>query len=414
MTAELGNVVVVINQIAIILFVGIICKILNKKTGIPYILLLMLSGTALASILLVDGQQLGIIPDTIRMLAIVIIVFANGFYLKVENILKQGAVIIGLSTIGVIITAGIIASVVHLTIGLALLPALFLGSLLCDIDPSAIDNFVWKYPKKVMDILNAEAIMNSPLTIILPLMIYDFAVYTPPINIALPLYLAKLVLLAGVGFLVGIIGFFVGQKALKVAGPDLEELTGLAVALIVFVFAENLGGSGIVAVGITSIFLNSSRTPKKEFFMEFNKDIATLFTIFVFVLLGAEFPIKMLSIIEITHIDFITVISFIIIARIVTVFVVSYKSDLSLWDRLIIGMSSPKGVGPAALAPLALIMAEKSHFMDYAGAYTIIKITYITIILSIILSVATAQIYSTIQKRYKAIQDLKLPKEPEE
>lgn len=413
MAAELGNVIVVINQIAIILFVGVICKILNKKTGIPYIILLILSGTALASISLVDSQQLGIIPDTIRMLAIVIIVFANGFYLKVENIRKRGALIIGLSTVGVIITAGIIASVVHLTLGLALLPALFLGALLCDIDPSAIDNFVWKYPKKIQEILNAESIMNAPLTIILPLMIYDFAVYTPPINIALPLYLAKLVLLAGLGFFVGLIGFFVGQKALKIAGADLEELAGLAIALMVFILAEKLGGSGIVAVGITSIFLNSSKAPKKEFFMEFNRDIATLFTIFVFVLLGAEFPIKMLGILEITHTDFITVIGFIILARIVTAFVVSYKSDLSLWDRLIIGMSSPKGIGPAALAPLALIMAEKSQFMDYAGAYTIIKITYITIILSICLSIATAQIYSMIQKRRKWIQDLKLSEEPE-
>ncbi|MEM4662940.1 MAG: cation:proton antiporter, partial [Candidatus Diapherotrites archaeon] len=296
----------------------------------------------------------------------------------------------------------------------ALIPSLFLGSLLCGTDPEATENIIGKYPKKIQEILNAESILNSPFTVILPLIIFDFAVYRSPITFALPLYLAKIVLLCGVGFVIGLIGYFFGKKALQVAGVDLEELTGLAVALIVYVVAENLGGSGIIAVGVTSILLNSSKAPKKPTFTEFNRDIAIILVIFVFVMLGADFPIRMLNIVEITHIDFITVIGFIIAARLITALVISYKSDLNIWERLLIGMNSPKGMAPAALAPLAIVMAERSELMSTQAAYTIIKITYITIILSILLSMLIAHIYATIQKRKERkseeIKTIEVPK----
>ncbi|MEM4662686.1 MAG: cation:proton antiporter, partial [Candidatus Diapherotrites archaeon] len=114
----------VVNQIAIIFATGLVLKLLSKKTGFPFVVLLILAGSFLASISLIDNKQLGIIPDTLRILAIVIIVFANGFYLRLESITKQGFLILGLATIGVLISAGIIASVVHVTLGLALIPSL--------------------------------------------------------------------------------------------------------------------------------------------------------------------------------------------------------------------------------------------------------------------------------------------------
>jgi cell volume regulation protein A len=391
----LADILGILTQIAIILGIGFILKLFSDRTNAPFVVLLILSGTALATISVLHIQKLGVIADTLRMLALIIVVFANGFYLKTQNILKQGSLILTLATFGVILTATIVAFIAHSLLGLALLPALFLGSLLCGTDPAVVASIMNKFPKKIQTILNTESIMNQPLTVILPLIIFDFVVYKPAIVIALPLYMAKLVLLAGVGIVIGLTGFFIGQHILRLAGVELEEIAGLVIALIVYVLAENLGGSGIVAVGITSVLLNSSKAPTKETFTEFNRELALIFTIFVFVMLGMEFPLQMLDVLEVTRFDFIVVIFSVVLARLITILVVTYKSNLAIAERIKLGLIAPKGIGPAALAPLALAMAATSEFISMQAAFTIIKIVYLTIIISALLAIIVARFFDS-------------------
>ncbi len=389
---ESFSILSILTQIAIILFVGLALKLLCDKTGLPFIVLLILSGTALASISLLKIEFLGIIPDTLRMLALIIVVFANGFYLKVETIMKQRSVVVALATLGVLLTASIVAFISHVLLGLAILPALFMGAILSGTDPAVVANLLKKMPQKLQTILNVESIMNQPLTIILPTIIFDFAVAKAPEILALPIYLGKLIVLVVGGFIAGLLGFFVGQKILKLAGAELEELAGLALALGVFVLAENMGGSGILAVGITSILLNSSKTITKETFSEFNRELALLFTIFVFVMFGMQFPIQLLSMLEITRFDVIVVIFSVVTARLFTVLVIGYKTGLSISERFKLGLIAPKGIAPAALAPLALTMAHASEFVSMEAAFIIMKIVYLTIIVSALLSIIVASV----------------------
>jgi len=392
LTIELTSVLNILTQIAIILALGFALKLFCEKTNMPFIVALILSGTLLASVSLLKIEELGVIPDTLRMLALIIVVFANGFYLKLENLLKQGTLIVTLSTLGVLLTASIVALISHALLGLALLPALFMGAILSGTDPAVVANLLKKMPEKLQTILNMESILNQPLTVILPIIIFDFAIAKTPLPIAVPIYFGKLIVLVSIGFITGLIGFFIGQKVLKLAGVELEEIAGLVVALSVFALAENLGGSGILAVGITSILLNSSKAAVKETFSEFNRELALLFTIFVFVMFGMQFPVQLLSTLEITRFDVIVVIFSVVTARLFTVAVVSYKSGLSWNERLKLGLIAPKGMGPAALAPLALTMAATSEFVSMQAALTIMKIVYLTIIISALLSIIAANL----------------------
>lgn len=378
----------ILNQIAIILAVGIVMKVLCDKTKAPFIVALILSGTLLASVPLLEITSLGFLPELLRVLALIIIVFVNGFYLRVESIKKESNIVIPLATLGVILTAIIITAITYYVLSLPLLPAAFMGALLSGTDPAAVSRLLKKKGARLQTIINSESILNQPLTVILPLILFNYVMFKTPLWITVPFYIGKLILLVGIGIVIGLIGFFLGQRILDLLHVDLEVIAGIMIAIGVYVLAENLGGSGILAVGITSILLSSSKVPQKEAFTEFNKELAFLFTVFVFVMLGMQFSLQELAHLSITRLDLLTVLFAIIVARLITVQVISYKSDLSVNERLQLGLISPKGLAPAALAPLIFIMAAaKPELISPESAFTVVKIVYLTIIISVLTSI---------------------------
>ncbi len=383
-----------VHQIAIILVGGLFLKFLSEKTKAPFTVLLMLFGTLLAFLSIVDmstAPGLNIVGSLVRMLALIIVVYANSFYSDVSTFFKRGPLIVSLSTLGVIFTASIIALILHYFLNLPVLVALFLGSLLCGTDPAVIASMMDRFPERLKAILNAESIANQPLTIILPLMIMDYMLSKQSIFITLTFYFAKFFALIIFGVLTGVFMFFIGRWLLKHTDEELEDIAGLSIAMLSYSIAELLGGSGILAVGIAGILLGSSKTPRKEALAEFNRSLALLFTIFVFVFLGAE--VKTIPL-EITRSDILLVIFFIVLARLITVLVISYKSSLNFKERITLGLIAPRGMGPAALAPLALFIAEQSDMLSSYAAFLVVKIVYLTIIVSAIIAMLAASFSS--------------------
>lgn len=382
------DIAIVLNQIAVILAIGIILKLLSEKIKSPFIVSLILAGTLLASTPFFKIESLGFLPELIRVLALIIIVFVNGFYLRIDSLKKESNIVLPLATVGIILTASIITLISYYALGLPLLAAAFMGAVLSGTDPAAISSLLKKKGGRLQTIINSESILNQPLTVILPLVLFNF-VMAEEAHIALTvgLSIGKLILLAGVGLIIGLVGFFVGQKILNLLHVELEEIGGIMIAVGVYALAESLHGSGILAVGITSILLNSSKVPKRELFTEFNKELAFLFTVFVFVMLGMQFSAQELASLSITRLELLTVLFTVIVARFVTVYVISYKSSLTMQERLRLGLMGPKGLAPAALAPLIFVMASNSELVSMESAFTVVKIVYLTIIISVLLSI---------------------------
>jgi len=380
------NVPLVLNHIATILVIGIALKVLSDKTKLPFVVLLVLSGTLLASTVYFNIEALGFLPELLRVLALIIVVFVNGFYLKLDTIKKESGIVLPLATIGVVLTALIITAITYFVLGLPLLPAAFMGALLSGTDPAALSELL-KKGGRIQTIINSESILNQPLTIIMPLILFDFIVAAEsPLEVFFG-SVGKFIMLVGVGLVVGIIGYLAGKKLLKMLPEDLEVVAGLMIALGVYVLAENFLGSGILAVGIASILLSSAKVPKKHTITSFNKELALIFTIFVFMMLGMEFSLQNLAQLTITRIDILAVLFAVLVARFVTVHVLTYKSDLVMRDRMRLSLVSPKGMAPAALAPLVFLMAASSDLVTLDSAFTVVKIVYLTIIISVLASV---------------------------
>lgn len=228
--------------------------------------------------------------------------------------------------------------------------------------------------------MRAESLFNSPFTVILPLLLLSFVAIPEEALVNIP----KLFLLIVIGIIIGTAGGTLGKRLLENIKQQHSETIALAIVLGTFVIAENLLGSGILAVAVCSIMLNRGHYPQKKFLEEFNSELAFISTLFVFLLLGAQFSISDLVF---SRLEIFTIVIALILARMVTVLVVLFNSEFNLMEKLKIWLIAPKGVAPAALAPLVLLPA-----FGIIGAALIVKITYMAIIISVLLSVIVTRL----------------------
>tara|TARA_Y100000310_G_scaffold331605_1_gene405453 strand:- start:483 stop:1751 length:1269 start_codon:yes stop_codon:yes gene_type:complete len=363
-----------LTQIATVLIIGVALKEISNRTGFPFIVALILAGTAAASIGLLEITAWSGFGELIRTLALIIIVFSAGFRLQLREIKKDSKVIMMLATLGVLITFALITGLMFSLLSISLITAAFLGALLSGSDSASITES-GNVKGRLTTILLSESVFNQPLTLILPLLLLDYIVKPELALLNIP----KFFLLVGVGAAVGFVGAVLGQKILLSLKTDHEEIAGLMIAVSVFVIAENLFGSGILAVAITALLLSSRHIPAKEVLGTFSQQLAFLFTVFVFVLLGMQFSFQQLAQLSITRSEIIAVVITLVVARLASSMIVLFKTGLGLKERLKIGLIAPKGIAPAALAPLLLVTG-------FPGAIQVVKIVYIAIIISVFLS----------------------------
>lgn len=392
------DVLALLTQFAIILGAGIVAKAISNKTKFPFIALLIVFGTVIASIGGLGLEKMGSLPQTIRMLALIIVVFSAGFKLKLKEVQAEGKLIISLATIGVFLTLFIISGFTFYLLSIPLLSAIVLGALLSGSDSAAISSADSGGSDRVKTILLSESVFNQPLTLILPLILLDYLIKPEMAWLNIPKFIAML----GIGITVGIGGAFWGQAILEASRHKHEEIIGLLIAIGVYVIAENFFGSGIVAVAITSLLLSSSASKETHILGKFTEQMAFLFTIFVFVMLGMQFTFGELATLGISRYEVIVIAIAMLVARVVSVSIISYKRGLSFIQRAKLALISPKGIGAAAMAPLFVAFGV-------TGGDIIMKIVYIAIIISVIVSVIAFNFSSG----EKTVKELRKEKENE-
>ena len=370
----------ILTQLAAILIVGFFMKELADRIKIPFIVLLILSGTLMATYGIIDIKSLFPFPDLIRTLAIIMVVFSSAFYINIENIKKHSKSILMLATLGVLLTTLLITVTTLALLPIPFITAAFLGVLLSGTDPAAIATALPKKGSELAGFLRAESLFNSPFTVILPLLLIDYIKLPQEALSNVP----KLFLLIAIGAIIGIAGGLLGKKLMEKTRESHTETLGLVLAIGTYVIAENFLGSGILAVALCSVMLNQGDYPKKGFLGEFNSELAFVLTLFVFTMLGTQFQVADLIF---SRVEIFAVIIALFASRMITVLIVLFNSEFKLMDKIKIGLIAPKGISPAALAPLVMLPAY-----GIIGAELIVKITYLAIVVSILVSVIVTKL----------------------
>jgi len=400
----MASTLIAITYFAILLGLGVLIANFFKKRKVPDSIFLILLGLLLGPTVLgspavsqyinispIDISAMGAVPDFLRTLALILIVFTGMFNVGLRVFKKTSGTSVKFAIMGVLVNTALLGTAAHFIFGLDWVFALLLGGVLSGTADAIIFTFdavLDKDYRRIMTILKTEAVFNSPVCILLPLVFLDFVALQPGAMFEPMTYFKEFVLmmLGGVG--AGIILGLAFSKFAKSMAEDYTVLLMLSIALITYAAAEFIGGSGILAVAVCGLIVGDMSFQEKEDVKRFDDHFSEMLRIAVFTFLGAQVTLAfgMADILPII-IFFIAV----VLARPIFVNIILGKDrkNYTRQEKFVMSFVAPRGIDAAAMAPIvaaALVAANQS-----AAASSILNMVVVVIIMTVLFSTVMAK-----------------------
>ncbi|HDP73890.1 MAG TPA: hypothetical protein ENN46_02960 [Candidatus Woesearchaeota archaeon] len=377
-----------ITFLGVIFLVGITLSILSSRLKIPNMLLLIVAGF-LISIhpYIVENNPMGIeVVATIGVLSLILIVFDSTSRIKLKEFDKLSYDATKLTTVCSLLLIVIAGLVMFFFLGVSSLAvALIFGSLLIGSDPSAIASLIEVKQNKALRLLLIESIFNSPLTVVIPLIIVDYVRLVPGASMSfmdtfLVSFIAQVVAGIGAGFLVGIVIFKLMRNKYS------EKLSPVAIftaAILAYSLAELVKGSGIFAVTTLGLFFGNVYFKNKDILQHYSSVVAEIMQILVFVLIGFAFSFKEISLAFMLKLFL--VFAVLCLVRMLAVLLVFRNSSYSQLEKLFLTFSFPKGIA-AAVAIIAVQMTGllSTELINLAIGVLFLSVVFSTVSIKII------------------------------
>jgi len=377
--------------IAVLLFVGVLCSWLSNKFRIPDMMLLILMGIFFGH-LDYKGESLVQFPEvflsSLAILALAMIVFDSTARLRLKELDTFSFNALKLTITTIICTLVLFTAAAHYILGVPVWSGLLFAAVMSGTAPEAM--LPAKGKGKALTLLKMESIFNTPLTVIIPFLVLDLMQnitntgLTEIVEQMLP-FVMKFIVGIGSGVFVGIILFKIVQR---VYAEVYSPLAVIVSALLSFVLAENLGGSGVLAVTALGLFFGNVYVKEKITLLGIETVFAKALYILVFILTGVIIQIPFTKEFFITSFILFTILVFI---RFIGVWL-ACRPQYSTKDIVFMSLVAPKGVATAAVVfILAVEHADKIS--------TVLDMTFAFILYSIILASITEWVKSFHEKR---------------
>jgi potassium/hydrogen antiporter len=286
----------------ILVGVGILSTKLSGRIGIPGLVLFLLVGMLAGSegiggVAFEDyGLALGI-----GTAALAIILFDGGLRTSYSAIGRAWKPALVLATVGVLLTALLTGLAAAYLLGLPLLHALLLGSIISSTDAAAVFYILRKQGVRLEERLSAtlevESGSNDPMAVFLTIGFSELILgRMEPGAALLGLFAAQMGIGAAVGVGVGYGGArLINRIRLDAAG--LYPVLAAAIGITAFGMAAVLGGSGFLAIYLAGIVLGNQRVVFRQGILLFHDGAAWIAQILMFTLLGLlSFPSLLLGV----------------------------------------------------------------------------------------------------------------------
>ena len=371
-----------ISYIGAILLAGLLSSMISRKLQIPNLLLLILLGMGL-SLIKVDGKILMQFPPvfltSIAILTLAMVVFDSSSKFKFKKFDSISAQAMKLSLVFLLLNMVFLSGLVfYLLKPDSFFLALIFAAVVSGTDPSATLQILGSAKSKMFELLKVEAILNTPLIVLIPFLIIDLMQGVSGFGFdiiasqAIP-FAQQFVTGIGTGILIAII-FFRFMK--KHYSATLSPLAMLTAALLTYVIAETLGGNGVLAVTTAGIiFGNVYHVKHMKKLLEFGEEFALILEIIVFVLIGSiiSIPFTKAFLIPATVIFLVY-----LVIRLLSV-EISFPHEFAFKEKLYMSLNIPKGI---AVAVVIFTLATQS----IPGMGMILDLILLFMIYSIVLS----------------------------
>ena len=274
---------------AVVILSCVLFQRLSGKVGVPallfFILLGMFFGTDGVVKIPFDNFELA---QNVCSVALLFIMFYGGFGTNVRSARPVAAQAVLLSSVGTVLTAGLVGVFCHFVLGVALWESFLIGAVISSTDAASVFSVLrsrhlnLKY--HTASLLEVESGSNDPFSYMLTTIVLSVMHGGSSGG----QFAAMLAAQIGYGVLFGVV---LALAARWVLGrfrfsAGFDAVFAVAVALLSYVLPEMLGGNGYLSVYLTGMILGNSRIPNKSGLVHFFDAATALMQMVLFFLLG--------------------------------------------------------------------------------------------------------------------------------
>ncbi len=396
----MADMVIIVSYFSFLLGSGVLVANLMKKVQIPDTFLLLLVGLMCGptiwrnpavmqyvDFIIVDVDAMSVIPDFLRVLALVLIVFVGAFNMNFRELKRFSDISVNLAFIVVILNILVLGIAAKLIFGLAWIPAFLIGAIISGTDASVVFTFEETLKKygNALTVLKVESILNSPLSVLIPLLFLDLLKRSPGAIVEPLIYMSQFwqMIVAGIGS-----GVVIGLMITKILNRMLKEYTALiifSIALFTYGLAESVGGSGMLAVAVSGFIIGNLGFPHKKKVREFHSELSEMLRISVFTLLGAQIFLDLNPLLLAVEFLF-ALLVFVVRPIFVTYVARGFSEDVGYEGFTLLRFAAPRGISAAAMAPIVAVAL---------GDNLIMNLVFMVIFFSVLLSSIVANLVST-------------------
>lgn len=382
---------------AILLLLSIVASKTSGRLGVPSLLLFLLIGMLAGS----DGPG-GIefssagIAQMLGVFALILILFSGGMdtrWESVKPVLWKGVL---LSTLGVLLTAGVVGAFVYFLTDFSLVEGLLLGAIISSTDAAAVFSILRSknigLKGRLRPLLELESGSNDPMAFFLTITLTQLAVNTDSsIWAGVISFFIQMSVGAASGYLMGkIMVWVLNRIKLDYDGLYPVLLTGLV--LFTYAMTASLNGNGFLAIYIAAVILGNNNFIHKKSMLKFYDGQAWLMQIVMFLALGLlVYPSKILPVVGTG-----LLVSFVLIfiARPIGVFLSLSFFRMQIREKTLISWVGLRGAVP-------IIFATYPLMAGLVKADTIFNIVFFVVLTSVALQGTTLSFVAKWLKLYR-------------
>lgn len=337
-----------------IVLLAILAVRVSVRVGLPSLLIYLAMGVVLGESVLGVEFDDAKTAHALGFAALVVILTEGGLTTKWSEVKPVIGLGLALATVGVAISAGIVAAVAHFALDLPWELALLVGAVTAPTDAAAVFAVLRRVPLRpsLLGALEAESGLNDATAVLLVVLLSSEGGMEHGVLGFLAVAAFELVGGLLLGAIVGVAGAWVLRRvALPASG--LYPITFLAIAVLSYAGAATLHASGFAAVYVTALWLGNSELSHRASTRSFAEGFAWLAQIGLFIMLGllaspSEFGVEHL----IGGIVIGTVLT--VVARPVSVFVCAIPLRVPWREQGFIALAGLRGAVPIVLATIPL------------------------------------------------------------
>ena len=348
---------------AILLLLSILIARSLDNIGVPTLLLFigigMLAGSEGIGGIYFDDPSLA---QSIGIISLVFILFSGGLDTNWKETKVAVKPAFTLATIGVVVTAVIIALFVMLIFKTTFLWGLLIGSIISSTDAAAVFSILRvgnvNLKKDLKPTLELESGSNDPMAVFLTVGTIELLLNADKSFVDLIIYF-------GLQFFVGaLIGLIFGKfmvyliNKLKFSYEGIYPVFALALCFLIYSIPTLISGSGFLAIYIAGIIVGNSKIVHQKALIRFFDGLAVLSQIAMFLTLGLlVFPSRLMDVLW-TGLLVSGILIF--VARPISVFITLIPFKYNLKEKSFISWVGLRGAVPIILATFPLLMGVEN------------------------------------------------------